>query len=143
MGSHHHHSSHHSGSHDHSSHTDSHDTSGQAGDQSCQTDGADHSFRVHLQSLKDFATDLETQLDAIGKPSDGLAALAGHPMRLGAFAEADSLRDHHLAAVHQMHDLLGNVKEALGFAGDVTTTVATGYEHADEDIASSIVQGII
>lgn len=135
MGS-HHHSSHHTGSHGQSGHPESHDQSSQPAD-------PDHSFRVHLRSLKDFATDLETQLDAIGKPSDGLAVLADHPMQLGAFAEADSLRDHHLAAVSQMHDLLGNVKEALGFAGDVTHTVATGYEHADEDIASSIVQGII
>ncbi|MEV0843241.1 hypothetical protein AB0I55_27325 [Actinocatenispora sera] len=98
----------------------------------------DHSFRVHLQSLKDFAHELETQLDALTKPTDGLAALAEHPMLLGDFTEATSLAQRHQAAVDQMHALLGNVREAIGFAGDVTHTVADGYKQADEDIANAI-----
>ncbi len=99
-----------------------------------------YSFRVHLQSLKDFALELETQLDAIGRPSDGLSALTEHPVLLGDFAEAGSLVNRHLAAVGQMHELLGNVKSAIGFAGDVTDTVADGYERTDQDIAAALNQ---
>ncbi|MGA8117897.1 MAG: hypothetical protein WCA46_30030 [Actinocatenispora sp.] len=103
-------------------------------------DSNQYSFRVHLQSLKDFARELETQLDAIGKPSDGLAALSQHPVLLGDFAEADSLVSKHLTAVQQMHDLLGNVKSAIGFAGDVTDIVADSYEQTDADIAAALGQ---
>ncbi|GAA3521316.1 hypothetical protein [Actinocatenispora rupis] len=97
-----------------------------------------YSFRVHLQSLKDFARELETQLDAIGKPTDGLGSLWNHPVLLGDFGEAHALSDHHQSAVRQMHDLLGNVREAIAFAGDVTHTVADGYERTDQDIAAAL-----
>lgn len=97
-----------------------------------------YSFRVHLQSLKDFARELETQLDAMGKPTDGLTTLWGHPVLLGDFGEAHSLSDRHQSAVRQMHALLGNVREAIAFAGDVTHTVADAYQQTDEDIAAAL-----
>lgn len=97
-----------------------------------------HSFAVHLDSLKQFARELETQIDGMTKPSNGLAALLQAPMSLGSFGEASSLSGRHGAAVTQMHELLGNVKQAIGFADDVTGTVATGYQHTDEHIASAL-----
>src|SRR5215471_18711134 len=97
-----------------------------------------HSFAVHLDSLKQFARELETQIDGMTKPSNGLAALLQAPMSLGNFGEATSLSGRHGAAVTQMHELLGNVKQAIGFADDVTGTVATGYQHTDENIASAL-----
>jgi hypothetical protein len=97
-----------------------------------------HSFAVHLDSLKQFARELETQIDGMTKPSNGLAALLQAPMSLGNFGEASSLSGRHGAAVTQMHELLGNVKQAIGFADDVTGTVATGYQHTDEHIASAL-----
>jgi uncharacterized protein YoxC len=97
-----------------------------------------HSFAVHLDSLKQFARELETQIDGMTKPSNGLAALLSAPMSLGNFGEASSLSGRHGAAVTQMHELLGNVKQAIGFADDVTGTVATGYQHTDENIASAL-----
>lgn len=97
-----------------------------------------HSFRVHLQSLRDFARELSSQLDAIGSPTDGLTELAGTPVSLGSFAEADSLRDRHTAAVTQMRDLLGDVSQAISFADDVTTTVADSYEEADKQVAATL-----
>lgn len=97
-----------------------------------------HSFRVHLQSLRDFARELSTQLDAIGGPSDGLTELAAHPVALGAFAEGDSLRDRHQDAVTQMQSLLSEVSQAISFANDVTTTVADSYEQTDQQVAAAL-----
>lgn len=102
-----------------------------------------HSFAVHLDSLKQFARELETQIDGMTKPSNGLAALLQAPMSLGNFGEASSLSGRHGAAVTQMHELLGNVKQAIGFADDVTGTVATGYQHTDENIASALGLGSV
>lgn len=102
-----------------------------------------HSFAVHLDSLKQFARELETQIDGMTKPSNGLAALSQTPMSLGNFGEASSLSGRHGAAVTQMHELLDNVKQAIGFADDVTGTVATGYQHADEHIASALGLGSV
>lgn len=102
-----------------------------------------HSFAVHLDSLKQFARELETQIDGMTKPSNGLAALLQAPMSLGNFGEASSLSGRHGAAVTQMHELLANVKQAIGFADDVTGTVATGYQHTDENIASALGLGSV
>jgi hypothetical protein len=68
----------------------------------------DQSFSVHLQSLTDFARELQTQLDGMGGPMDQLTQLAGAPVLLGEFAE------------------------------NVTRTVATGYERLDDDLASGM-----
>lgn len=95
------------------------------------------SFQVHLQSLVDFATELETQLDALGLPTDQAAVLAGHEIELGAFTEAISLRSKHRQAATQMYQLLHNVREAIAFANDVTVTVADGYEKVDDAIAAN------
>lgn len=97
----------------------------------------DSSFFVHLQSLTDFANELETQLEALQKPNDHLSDLCDQKVQLGEFAEAESLRATHDQVVTEMTDLLGQVRDAIGFAQQVTGTVANDYQQADDSAASS------
>jgi hypothetical protein len=99
---------------------------------------ADQSFFVHLQTLLDFAQELQTQLGGLGTPIDQLNALSDAPVRLGAFGEAQSLTTSHHAAIIEMSDLLGQVQQAISFAEDITNTVANGYQQADQNAASSM-----
>jgi hypothetical protein len=92
-------------------------------------------FAVHLQSLERFAAELESQLDAMSKPSDRLAGMAGRALPLGQFAEADALGARQMSAAEQMHGLLQAVREAVGFAGDVTRTIAAAYQRFDQQAA--------
>jgi hypothetical protein len=99
---------------------------------------ADKSFFVHLQSLFDFANELQTQLTGMTSPVDRLGTLASAPVLLGEFGEAHSLGASHQAAIAEMSDLLGQVRQAIDFAEDVTKTVATGYQQADQDVAGGM-----
>jgi hypothetical protein len=98
----------------------------------------DQSFSVHLESLTDFARELQTQLDGMGSPMDQLTQLAGAPVLLGDFGEANSLEARTKAAVAEMHGLLDQVRQAIEFAENVTRTVATGYQRLDDDLASGM-----
>ena len=98
----------------------------------------DQSFFVHLQTLLDFAQELQTQLGGLGTPIEALSALQDTPMKLGAFGEASSLATSHQAAIVEMSDLLGQVQQAISFAEDITKTVAHGYQQADEHAAGSM-----
>lgn len=98
----------------------------------------DQSFFVHLQTLLDFAQELQTQLGGLGTPIDKLSALQDAPMKLGAFGEATSLVTAQQAAITEMSDLLGQVQQAISFAEDITNTVATGYQEADQNAAGSM-----
>lgn len=95
------------------------------------------SFRVHLESLLNFARELETQLLAMRNPTDNLGVLQSRPVLLGDFGEAHSLRDRHQAAAAQMHDLLHTVREAIAFANDVTRVIADEYAGHDHGVAAS------
>ncbi len=99
---------------------------------------ADQSFFVHLQSLFDFATELQTQLTGMTAPADRLSTLATTPVLLGDFGEAHTLGASHQAAVAEMAELLGQVQQAIDFAENVTKTVATGYQQADSDVAGGM-----
>jgi hypothetical protein len=99
---------------------------------------ADKSFFVHLQSLFDFASELQTQLTGMTAPVDRLGTLATSPVLLGDFGEAHSLGASHLAAIAEMSELLGQVQQAIDFAENVTNTVATGYQQADQDVSSGM-----
>ena len=99
---------------------------------------ADQSFLVHLQSLLDFASELQTQLGGMATPIDQLDSIAGKQILLGDFAEAHNLAASHQAAITEMSELLGQVQQAIGFAQDITTTVANGYQQADQDAASGM-----
>ena len=92
-------------------------------------------FSVHLKSLTDFADEFTTQIQSLQAPMDHLATMAGTPPQYGAFHEAWSLGAGEQAAIKEMYSLLDRVKVAIGFAGDVTGTVAEGYREADENIA--------
>lgn len=98
----------------------------------------DTSFYVHLKSLRDFARELETQLQGILGPAGQLDSLQGTPILLGAFGEASELSQAHQAAAQEMQELLGQVKQAIGFAENVTKVVASGYEQADQSAASGM-----
>ncbi|MFI5609754.1 hypothetical protein [Amycolatopsis sp. NPDC051903] len=100
----------------------------------------DQSYYVHLDSLKDFVRELETQIHAMSKPNDFLSTLGDHPLLFGEFGEATSLVDAHRAAVAEMRGLLEQVRGAITFAQDVTTTVADGYEQADQSVAGDLHQ---
>jgi hypothetical protein len=99
---------------------------------------ADKSFFVHLQSLFDFANELQTQLTGMTTPVDRLSTLATTPVLLGDFGEAHTLGASHQAAVAEMAELLGQVQQAIDFAEDVTKTVATGYQQADQDVSGGM-----
>jgi hypothetical protein len=98
----------------------------------------DQSYYVHLESLKDFVRELETQIHAMSKPNDFLLTLGEEPLLFGEFGEAGSLADAHHAAVSEMQGLLDQVRSAIGFAQDVTTTVADGYQNADQAVAGDL-----
>ena len=99
---------------------------------------ADSSFFVHLQSLYDFASELQTQLTGMTAPVDRLDSLARNPVLLGDFGEAHVLGASHQAAIAEMSQLLGQVQQAIDFAENVTNTVATGYQQADQDVAGGM-----
>lgn len=99
---------------------------------------ADKSFFVHLQSLFDFANELQTQLSGMTTPINHLNTLASMPVLLGDFGEASALGASHQAAVAEMAELLGQVQQAVDFAENITKTVATGYQHADQDVAGGM-----
>nr|MDT0661552.1 hypothetical protein [Micromonospora sp. DSM 115978] len=95
------------------------------------------SFRVHLQSLVDFADELATQLDALRGPTDRLTVLGGRPLALGLFAPAVPLGQRHAGTADQMQDLLIGVRHAVAFAEEVTRTIATEYQRYDEQVAAA------
>jgi len=86
----------------------------------------EQSFTIHLKSLTDFADEFTTQIQSLQAPMDHLATMSGTPPQYGAFHEAWSLGAGEQAAVEEMFSLLGQVKQAIAFAGDVTGTVADG-----------------
>ncbi|MEY9928220.1 hypothetical protein ABH926_002859 [Catenulispora sp. GP43] len=95
----------------------------------------EQSFSIHLKSLTDFADEFTTQIQSLQAPMDHLATMGGTAPQYGAFHEAWALGAGEQAAVEEMFNLLGQVKTAIAFAGDVTGTVADGYRNADEGVA--------
>jgi hypothetical protein len=87
--------------------------------------------------LRTFAQELQTQLSGIAAPMNKLATQSGAQPQFGGFTEALTLAQSQQSAVHEVYDLLGQVKQAIGFAENVTTTIATAYQKGDEDAAAS------
>ncbi|GAA2041015.1 hypothetical protein GCM10009839_49200 [Catenulispora yoronensis] len=98
----------------------------------------DQSFSIHLKSLTDFADEFTTQIESIQAPMDHLATMSDTPPQYGAFSEAWALGAGEQAAIEEMYSLLGQVKQAIAFAGTVTGTVADGYRRADENISQAL-----
>lgn len=95
------------------------------------------SFRIHLDSLVDFARTLQHQLDALSRPTDQLAVLGERPLSLGRFEPAHALRHRYADAAGQMQDLLIGVRHAVAFTEEVTRTIAAEYARLDEEAAAS------
>jgi hypothetical protein len=96
------------------------------------------SFSVHLESLEGFAQELQTQLDGLRAPLDRLAVLNREDLALGSFGEAYGLGAHHARIAEQMYTLLQAVRQAVGFAGEVTGTVVTSYQRYDQQAAAAL-----
>lgn len=105
-------------------------------------DSIHHSFLVHMNSLTDFTRELETQLDGLVKPTDDLASIADEPLLLGEFGEAHGLAQSYDATIAQMCDLLGQVKQAIAFADEVTQVVSGHYAEADQVVADALGLGV-
>jgi len=102
-----------------------------------------NSFEIHLQSLADFAWELESQLEALRLTRDRLSALGEKEEPLGGFPEAFSLGDRHRRAAQEMGVLLESIQQVLGFAAGVTRAVATSYAEYDEQAAAMLRQGVL
>ncbi|HEX4705073.1 MAG TPA: hypothetical protein VH352_23285, partial [Pseudonocardiaceae bacterium] len=85
-----------------------------------------------------FAQELQTQLAGMATPLNHLDSLSGSPMLLGDFGEASALAASHQAAVAEMTELLGQVRQAISFAENITNTVATDYQQTDQAIAGGL-----
>lgn len=97
------------------------------------------SFRVHLQSLKDFARLLQEQVYVLEQPTRVVGTLSQAPsLPLGAFAEAYSLSDDHSDVARQMAVVLEKVGRSLDFARSVTELVAQRYEALNANGAQNI-----
>lgn len=96
------------------------------------------SFAVDLRSLTDFATELSTQLSGMTRPLGQLAALVDRELRLGAFGEAHQLGQRHHDAVAELHNLLGQARDAIEFAEEVTGMVNTAYQNYDARQAGAL-----
>jgi hypothetical protein len=71
-------------------------------------------------------------------PINHLDTMSSSPMQLGAFGEANELAAANQAAVAEMTELLGQVRQAITFAESITNTVATGYQQADQNVAGGM-----
>jgi hypothetical protein len=101
--------------------------------------GAGDSFRVHLQSLEDFAQRLREQLEVVNRSTRAAPVLNRPPdLPLGAFAEAFALSDDHSDAVRQAEVLLEKVARGIDFARSVTELVAQRYAALNAAGARSI-----
>jgi hypothetical protein len=97
------------------------------------------SFRVHLQSLDDFARRLREQLEVVQRSTRAAAVFNRPPdLPLGAFAEAFALSDDHSDAVRQSEVLVAKVARSIDFARSVTELVAQRYEALNAAGAQSI-----
>ena len=64
--------------------------------------------------------------------------LTQHDLALGSFGEAYGLGTHHARIAEQMYSLMQAVRQAVGFAGEVTTTVVTSYQRFDQHSAAAL-----
>lgn len=102
---------------------------------------ADQSYSVQISSLLAFGQELQTQVEGIAAPMNTLATQSGSQPQFGAFTEAWMLGDSQQSAIEEMYGLLAQVRQAISFAENVTSTVASGYQQADQDVAASFGYG--
>jgi hypothetical protein len=97
----------------------------------------DQSFSVEVAFLSKFAQELQTQVDGIAAPMNQLATQSGTQPQFGAFTEAWLLGQSQQTAIQEMYDLIGQVKQAIGFAQNVTNSISSAYQKGDQDAAAS------
>jgi len=95
-------------------------------------------FAINLDSLTTFSHELATQLSGMAQPKGHLDALIAGAMKLGAFGEAHSLRSNHDVAVDEMSVLVGQARDAIDFATEITKSVTRSYEHYDDEVAAAM-----
>lgn len=95
-------------------------------------------FAINLDSLTTFSHELATQLSGMAQPKGHLDALIAGAMKLGAFGEAHSLRTNHDVAVDEMSVLVGQARDAIDFAAEITKSVTKSYEHYDDEVAAAM-----
>ncbi|MFI7672952.1 hypothetical protein [Actinophytocola sp. NPDC049390] len=98
----------------------------------------DEAFAINLDSLTTFTHELGTQLSGMAQPKGHLDALTVAAMLLGTFGEAQSLRTNHDVAVDEMSVLVGQARDAIDFAAEITKSVTTSYEHYDDEVAAAV-----
>jgi len=101
---------------------------------------ASEGFTVNLESLTAFSEELRTQLSGMSQPLGHLNTLTGGDILLGKFPEADSLWQNHDTAVEQMSALVGQARDAIDFAEEITKSVHASYEHFDDGVNAAINQ---
>jgi hypothetical protein len=97
----------------------------------------EQSFSVEVAWLNQFEQELTTQLAGITAPMNQLAAQSGRQPRFGAFPEAWTLSQSQQAAIQQVSELIGQISDAIQFAQNVTSSIATTYSNADQNVAAS------
>jgi hypothetical protein len=95
-------------------------------------------FAVDLGSLSDFAAELATQLGGMTQPLGQLESLVERQLRLGAFGEATAFGQRHGDAVAELHTLVGQARDAIDFAKEVTGMVGDSYRNYDRRAAGAI-----
>lgn len=95
-------------------------------------------FAINLDSLTTFSHELATQLSGMAQPKGHLDALIAGAMKLGTFGEAHSLRTNHDVAADEMSVLVGQARDAIDFAAEITKSVTRSYEHYDDEVAAAM-----
>jgi hypothetical protein len=99
---------------------------------------ADSELLVHLESLLTFVDELDRQLTSLADPAGRVDTLARHEPAPGAFLEAASIVEDHRRVVAGMRDALDQACQAVGFAREVTVTVAEGYRRVTAGAADAL-----
>ncbi|NHC44034.1 hypothetical protein [Motilibacter aurantiacus] len=86
-------------------------------------------MRVQVESLQDYASELETEIAALERAPQ---RLNGNAAFGGGFGEAIGLRDRHDLVLQQMRDLLQQVRAGIATAQAAAQQIAARYEGADE-----------
>lgn len=99
---------------------------------------ADNELLVHLESLLTFVDELDRQLTSLADPAGRLEALARRDPAPGAFLEASSIVEDHRRVVAGMRDAIDQAGQAVGFAREVTVTVADGFRQVTMGAADAL-----
>lgn len=99
------------------------------------------SYAVHLDSLVDFARELNDDFDLLLRVEqllDALGAGSGDLAALGDFPEGHLLMQRHRSAIADVHVLVQEVRDVVAFGHDVTVEVAEQYAGEDRAVADSL-----